>query len=106
MQTACLVDIEALTPRQLAQSGLFEFSTERAARQHARDGRFVASELGLWPWAAVGGQALPRTWWLDERIAAALERWATEMRVPDVEPAVSRVASGVTADDPLRHRAL
>jgi hypothetical protein len=88
LHAACLVDIDGFTHRQLHHAGLF--STERSARQHARDGRFVGSELGLWPWAVVGGQALPRTWWLDERFALALQRWATEMRVPEVEPAVRR----------------
>jgi hypothetical protein len=76
LHAARLVDIDALTPRQLAESGLFAFTTERAARQHVRDGRFVGSEIGLWPWAVVGGQALPRAWWLDERFALALARWA------------------------------
>ena len=89
---ACLVDIEGLTHRQVADSGVLGFSSERAARQHARDGRFVAAELGLWPWAAVGGRSLPRAWWLDEVFAEALERWATEIRVPDVEPSVRRLA--------------
>ena len=88
LHAACLVDIEGLTHRQIAASGLLGFGTERAARQHARDGRFVASELGLWPWAAVGGRSLPRAWWLDEVFAEALKRWATEIRVPEVEPAV------------------
>jgi len=76
LHAACLVDIDGLAPRAVAQSGRFPFTTDRGARQHVREGRFVASELGLWPWAVLGGQALPRTWWLDERFAIALGRWA------------------------------
>jgi hypothetical protein len=73
---AFLIDIEGLTPHQLARSALLGHSTERSARQHARDGRFVAAELGLWPWAVVGGQTLQRRWWADERFARALLHWA------------------------------
>ena len=93
LHTACLVDIAGLTHRQVAESGLLPFDSERAARQHARDGRFVAAELGLWPWTAVGGRSLPRAWWLDEVFAEALKRWYTEIRVPDVEPTVQRLAA-------------
>jgi hypothetical protein len=80
LQAAFMLDLEGLTHRQLADSGLLPFSTERAARQHVRDGRFVAAELGLWPWAVVGGQALARHWWIDDRFARALGEWA--MREP------------------------
>ena len=92
LHAACLVDVEGLTHRQLAASALLRLDSERSARQHARDGRFVASELGLWPWAAVGGRSLPRAWWLDEVFAEALQAWATAIRVPDVEPLVRRLA--------------
>jgi hypothetical protein len=68
------------------------FSNERAARQHVRDGRFVAAELGLWPWTVVGGQALSRSWWADERFALALMDWARAgMQPPEVEPSVRRL---------------
>jgi hypothetical protein len=76
LHAAFLVDLAGLTHRELARSRKFEFTTERAARQHVRDGRFVAAELGLWPWAVVGGQPLARSWWVDERFASALRRWA------------------------------
>jgi hypothetical protein len=89
LHAACLVDIDGLTPRELvARLGL---ASERSARQHLRDGRFVAAELGLWPWAVVGGQTLHRAWWSDDRFALALRGWALELRPPEVEPAVRRL---------------
>jgi hypothetical protein len=91
LHAAFLIDIEGLTPLQLARSALLGHATERSARQHARDGRFVAAELGLWPWAVVGGQALHRAWWADARFALALTSWALEPRPPEVEPAVRRL---------------
>jgi hypothetical protein len=93
LHAACLVDLDGRTPRELARSGRFGFSTERAARQHLRHGRFVAAELGLWPWAVVAGQALARSWWADERFTLALREWAANGvgRPPEVEPVVRRI---------------
>ena len=78
VHAAYLADIEGMTPRQIAASGQFPFATERAARQHIRDGRLTASDLGAWPWAAVDGKPMPRNWWADRHFALALERYATQ----------------------------
>src|SRR5688572_4794585 len=75
-QAAYMHDVGRLSPRRLIVSGGFEFVTERAARQHVRDGRLVAAALGAWPWAVVDGQALPGNWWADRHFALALQRWA------------------------------
>ncbi len=63
-------------PAALAESGLFDFSSERSARQHVRDGRLTAADLGAWPWAVVDGKPLPRNWWADGTFALALGEWA------------------------------
>ena len=76
VHAAYLVDIEGFSPRQLAASALFGFATERSARQHIRDGRLTASDLGAWPWAVVDGKPLQRNWWADRDFALALEEWA------------------------------
>ena len=76
VHAAYLADIEGKSPRQIATSGLFAFSTERSARQHIRDGRLTAADLGAWPWAVVDGKGLPRNWWADRDFALALEEWA------------------------------
>ena len=76
VHVAYLADVVALSPRALAASGQFAFSTERAARQHIRDGRLTAADLGAWPWAVVDGKALPRNWWADDTFALALGEWA------------------------------
>lgn len=81
VHAACMVDLEGLSHHQLARSAGSAYTTERSVRQHVRDGRFVAAELGLWPWAVVGGQPLQRRWWADERFAHALAVWAGA-RVP------------------------
>ena len=99
VQAACLVDVDGLRFRELACLPAFGFSSERSARQHVRDGRFVAAELGLWPWAVVGGQALHHAWWSDERFALALQSWARTLRPPEVEPLVRRLRA------PRRHPA-
>ena len=78
VHTAYLADVQGITPRQLSASGLFDFASERAARQHIRDGRLTASDLGAWPWAVLDGKPLPRNWWADRDFALALEAWATE----------------------------
>jgi hypothetical protein len=76
VHVAYLADIEGKSPRQIAASGLFDFSSERIARQHIRDGRLTAADLGAWPWAVVDGKALPRNWWADRDFALALQEWA------------------------------
>ena len=76
VHAAYLADVHGLSPRALAESGQFPFTTERAARQHIRDGRLTAADLGAWPWAVVDGKALPRNWWADRDFALALEEWA------------------------------
>lgn len=76
VHAAYLVDIEGFSPRQLARSRLFTFTTERGARHHVRDGRLTASDLGAWPWAVVDGKPLPRNWWADRDFALALQQWA------------------------------
>ena len=76
VHVAYLADIEGESPRQIAESGLFDFSSERSARQHIRDGRLTAADLGAWPWAGVDGKALPRNWWADRDFALALQEWA------------------------------
>jgi hypothetical protein len=76
VHTAYLADVTGLSPRDLGSSGQFTFNTERAARQHIRDGRLTAADLGIWPWAVVDGKALPRNWWADRDFALALQEWA------------------------------
>jgi len=78
VHAAYLADVKGISPRQLAASRLFAFDSERAARQHIRDGRLTASDLGAWPWAVLDGKPLPRNWWADGDFALALEAWATE----------------------------
>jgi hypothetical protein len=77
VHAAYLADVEGVSPRQLAASDLFDFSSQRDARQHVRDGRLTAADLGAWPWAVVGGKPLPRNWWADREFALALQEWAT-----------------------------
>jgi hypothetical protein len=76
VHAAYLIDIDGLSPRHLAASGLLPFSTERAVRQQVRDGRLTAADLGAWPWAVVDGQPLPRNWWADRLFALALQEWS------------------------------
>ena len=76
VHAAYLVDVEGVSPRRLVSSGLFDFSSDRAARHHVRDGRLTAADLGLWPWAVVDGKPLPRNWWADAEFARALQEWA------------------------------
>jgi len=76
VHAAYLVDLLGISPRELVVSGFFDFTTERAARHHVRDGRLTASDLGAWPWAVVDGKPLPRNWWADRHFARALEEWA------------------------------
>ena len=76
VHAAFLADIEAHTPREIAKSGLFDFTSDRSARQHIRDGRLTAADLGTWPWAVVDGKSLPRNWWADRLFALALGEWA------------------------------
>lgn len=76
VHAAYLADVHGLSPRALAESSKFAFTTERAARQHIRDGRLTAADLGAWPWAVVDGKALPRNWWADRDFALALQQWA------------------------------
>jgi hypothetical protein len=73
---AYMHDVGALGPRRLIASGLFDFTTDRAARHHVRDGRLTAAALGVWPWAVTDGQPLPRNWWADRHFALALQQWA------------------------------
>jgi hypothetical protein len=75
VHAAYLVDVKDFSPRQLAGSRLFGFSTERSARLHVRDGRLTASDLGAWPWAVVDGKPLPRNWWTGRDFAVALQQW-------------------------------
>ena len=83
VHAAYLVDIVGMTPRQLAVSAFFAFTTERGARQHVRDGRLTAADLGMWPWAVVDGKPLPRNWWADRHFAVALQEWAVaQLRYP------------------------
>ena len=76
VHAAYMVDVEGFSPRQLAQSRLFSFTTDRTARQHIRDGRLTAADLGAWPWAVVDGKPRPRNWWADRDFALALQQWA------------------------------
>jgi hypothetical protein len=76
VHAAYLVDVEGVSPRRLVSSGLFDFSSDRTARHHVRDGRLTAADLGLWPWAVVDGKPLPRNWWADLDFALALQEWA------------------------------
>jgi hypothetical protein len=86
---AYLHDVDGLSPRRLIASGLFDLVTERAARQHVRDGRLAAAWLGAWPWAVADGQALARNWWVDRHFALALQRWAVgELRLVGAGDAV------------------
>ncbi len=78
VHAAYLADVEGVSPRQLVASGLFDFSSERSARHHVRDGRLTAADLGAWPWAVVDGKALPRNWWADSDFALALQEWALD----------------------------
>jgi hypothetical protein len=75
---AYLHDVAGISPRRLAASGLFDFTTERSARHHIRDGRLTGSDLGAWPWAVVEGRPLALNWWADRDFALALEAWAME----------------------------
>jgi len=86
VQAAYLVDVEGVTPRELAASGRFAFGSERSARQHVRDGRLAASDLGAWPWAVVDGRPLPRNWWADAHFAAAFREWALAEHRPPLTP--------------------
>src|SRR5687768_6237885 len=93
VHTAYLVDIAGMTPRELAETDSLGFTTERAARQHIRDGRLTAADLGVWPWAVVDGKPLPRNWWADRDFAVALRDWAVaKIAAPEVEPTVRRVS--------------
>ena len=76
VHAAYLVDVEGVSPRRLVSSGLFDFSSDRSARHHVRDGRLTAADLGAWPWAVVDGKPLPRNWWADRDFALALQEWA------------------------------
>jgi hypothetical protein len=76
VHAAYLVDVEGVSLRRLVSSGLFDFSSDRRARHHVRDGRLTAADLGLWPWAVVDGKPLPRNWWADRDFALALQEWA------------------------------
>jgi hypothetical protein len=76
MHAAYLVDVTGASPSRLVSSGLFDFTNDRDARQHVRDGRLTAADLGAWPWAVVDGKPLPRNWWADPDFAGALEEWA------------------------------
>ena len=76
VHAAYLADVEGMSPRELVESGLFEFTSERNARHHVRDGRLTAADLGAWPWAVIDGQPLPRNWWADAEFARALQEWA------------------------------
>ena len=76
VHAAYLVDVEGVSPRRLVSSGLFDFSSDRSARHHVRDGRLTAADLGAWPWAVVDGKPLPRNWWADLDFALALQEWA------------------------------
>lgn len=93
LHAACLIDIDGLRHADVARLSFYEVSGERRARQHVRHGRFVAAELGLWPWAVVGGQSLHHSWWTDERFAVALLAWASELRPPEVEPVARRLSA-------------
>ena len=77
VHAAYLVDVGGMSPRQLVRSGFFEFTTDRGARHHVRDGRLTAADLGAWPWAVADGKPLQRNWWADRHFALALQDWAT-----------------------------
>jgi hypothetical protein len=92
VHAAYLADVEGISPRQLVESGLFDFPSERSARHHIRDGRLTAADLGAWPWAVVEGKPLPRNWWADREFALALQEWsAGELNPLAVSPAVQRL---------------
>jgi hypothetical protein len=87
VHAAYLADVEGISPRRLAESGLFDFPSERIARHHVRDGRLTAARLGAWPWAVVDGKPLPRNWWADREFALALQKWALgDLHPPEVSP--------------------
>jgi hypothetical protein len=96
VHAAYLADIAGLSSREIVKAGRLGLTTERAVRQHIRDGRLTAADLGMWPWAVVNGKPLPRNWWADRDFALALRDWAVrKLTPPDVEPAVRRVSSRV-----------
>ncbi len=76
VHAAYLVDVNGVSPRGLVSSGLFDFTSDRSARHHVRDGRLTLADLGAWPWAVVDGKSLPRNWWADRDFALALQEWA------------------------------
>jgi hypothetical protein len=91
VHAAYLADIAGLSPRELIRSGFFDFTTDRAARHHVRDGRLTAADLGAWPWAVVDGKPLQRNWWGDHLFALALQTWA-ERKTGRLAPARSTSA--------------
>jgi hypothetical protein len=92
VHAAYLADVEGISPRQLVESRLFDFSSERSARHHVRDGRVTAAHLGAWPWAVVDGKPLPRNWWADREFALALQEWSLgDLQPPEVSPTVQRL---------------
>jgi len=96
LHAAYLANIAGLSSREIVKAGRLGLTTERAVRQHIRDGRLTAADLGVWPWAVVDGKALPRNWWADRDFALALRAWAVgKLAPPEVEPAVRRVPSRV-----------
>ena len=96
LHAAYLADIAGLSSREIVKAGRLGLTTERAVRQHIRDGRLTAADLGMWPWAVVNGKPLPRNWWADRDFALALRDWAVgKLTPPDVEPVVRRVSSRV-----------
>ena len=96
LHAAYLADIAGLSSREIVQAGWLGLTTERAVRQHIRDGRLTAADLGMWPWAVVNGRPLPRNWWADRDFALALSDWAVgTLTPPEVEPVVRRVSSRV-----------
>jgi hypothetical protein len=86
VHAAYLADVHGISPRALANSGQFPFSTERGARHYIRDGRLTASDLGAWPWAVTDGKPLSRNWWADDTFALALGEWAIADELLSVRP--------------------
>ena len=92
VHAAYLADVEGMSPRQLVESGLFDFPSERSARHHVRDGRATGADLGAWPWAVVDGKPFPRNWWADREFARALQEWSMgDLQPPEVSPSVRRM---------------
>jgi hypothetical protein len=53
----------------------YAYSDDSSTRRAAREGRALWRDLPAWPWGLTQDGQLPREWWRDRTIAAALEAW-------------------------------